>query len=200
ETGIAEWVDGEVTTSMPTEVHQTIVRFLLILLASFVQAMKLGIVHIAPRPMRATPGGPAREPDLFFVATEHLDRLEEQQLAGPADLAVEVISDDSVGRDRGEKFYEYEEAGVREYWIVDPRPGRQRADFYVLDLAGKYRPVPIPADGIYRSAVIAGLSLRVDRLWAENPDPIAALADTLAAEKLIEALSAGREARPAPRT
>ncbi|MBI4617846.1 MAG: Uma2 family endonuclease [Planctomycetes bacterium] len=190
EAGIAEWVDGEVTTSMPTEIHQIVVAFLIQVLGLFVRAMHLGKVHVAPRPMRARPGGPGREPDVFFVATEHLDRLEEQQLVGPADLAVEVVSDDSVGRDRAEKFYEYEAAGVREYWIVDPRPGRRRADFYVLDDGGKYRPVPIPADGLYRSAVISGLVLRVDRLWQEDPDPIAALAETLAAEKLVAALQA----------
>lgn len=196
DAGIVEWVNGEVIASMPTEVHQTIVRFLCQLAGFFVQIMNLGKIHIAPRPMRARPDGPAREPDLFFVATEHLDRLHEQELAGPADLVVEVVSDDSVSRDRAEKFYEYQDAGVREYWIVDPRPGRQRADFYLLDETGKYRPIPIPADGIYRSAVIAGLVLRVDRLWQENPDPIAALADTLAAEKLVAALSRASDREP----
>ncbi len=188
ESGIAEWVGGDVTTSMPTEIHQTVVEFLYGLIGFFVRAMKLGRVHVAPRPMRASPGGPVREPDLFFVANEHLDRLTQQILDGPADLAIEVVSDDSVGRDRGDKFYEYEEAGIREYWIVDPRPGRQRADFYVLDEAGKYRPVPIPEDGVYRSTVLAGLVLRVDRLWEADPDPIAALADTLAADALVAAL------------
>jgi Uma2 family endonuclease len=34
-------------------------------------------------------------------------------------------------------------AGVREYWILDPRPGYERADFYVLDEQGRYRPVPV---------------------------------------------------------
>ena len=53
-------------------------------------------------------------------------------LDGPADLVIEVISDDSVTRDRVEKFDEYLEAGVREYWVIDPRPGQQRALFYVL--------------------------------------------------------------------
>lgn len=193
--GIAEWVDGEVTISVATRVHQRVVRFLLVVLDMYVRAMKLGMVNVAPLPMRARPGGSGREPDIFFVTTEHLDRLTEQQLVGPADLAVEVISDDSVGRDRAEKFYEYEEAGVSEYWIIDPRGGRLRADFYVLDEAGKYRPIPIPASGIYASTVIRGLSLRVDRLWQTDPDPYAALAETLPMEKLIAAFQAGGAAR-----
>jgi len=38
------------------------------------------------------------------VAREHADRITDERVAGPADLIVEVISDDSVGRDRGDKF------------------------------------------------------------------------------------------------
>jgi len=34
-------------------------------------------------------------------------------------MVVEIVSPDSQSRDRGDKFYEYEEAGVLEYWILD---------------------------------------------------------------------------------
>lgn len=56
-----------------------------------------------------------------FVASEHLDRLKETYLDGPADLVVGIVSPDSVGRDRGEKFYEYAQGGVPEYWLIDPQ-------------------------------------------------------------------------------
>jgi len=36
---------------------------------------------------------------------------------GPADLAIEIVSEESRLRDRGEKFAEYEVGGVKEYWI-----------------------------------------------------------------------------------
>jgi Uma2 family endonuclease len=72
--------------------------------------------------------------------------LEPRQGKGPADLAVEVTWDDSVARDRDDKSFEYQGAGVRECWIVDPRPHRQRADFYVLDAVDYYQPVPLPDD------------------------------------------------------
>lgn len=55
-----------------------------------------------------------------FVAEEHLDRLQEMHLEGPADLVVEIVSPESRLRDRGEKFAEYELAGVSEYWLLDP--------------------------------------------------------------------------------
>jgi len=54
-----------------------------------------------------------------------------------------------MARDRGDKFYEYQEGSVREYWMFDPRPGKERVDFYVLDEHGRYQPVPVPADGVY---------------------------------------------------
>jgi Uma2 family endonuclease len=138
--------------------------------------------------MRAIEGGNARVPDLFFLAAEHFDRLTETELNGPADLAVEIISDESVGRDRGDKFYEYQEGGVREYWIIDPRPGKQRADFYVLDDKGMFQPIPLAADGIYRSTVLANLWIKIDWLWTAEPAPLAALAQIVGVERLIAAI------------
>ena len=66
------------------------------------------------------------------MSSEHLDRLENSHLAGPADLLVEVVSKDSVARDLVEKLREYEAAGIREYWVIDSRPNEARADFFVL--------------------------------------------------------------------
>lgn len=169
----AEWVDGEVIIHMPPkDRHQNVVGFLHILLRLFVDFFDLGEVRTAPFEMKLSADGPAREPDLLFVAQEDLQRLTEDRLMGPADLVVEVISDDSVTRDRATKFYEYQAAGVREYWIIDPRPGKERADFWILDDQGRYRPIPVGDDEVYRSTIISNFWLRVDWLWADKlPDP-----------------------------
>ncbi len=66
---------------------------------------------------------------------------------------VEIVSPDSVARDRADKFYEYQEGGAREYWVVDPRPGCQRADFWLLDTDGTYQPVPPDPSGVYRASL-----------------------------------------------
>jgi Uma2 family endonuclease len=191
EGGLTEWIDGEVYIYMPpTILHQRLVAFFLFLLQGFVRLHKLGEVLAAPVTMRVLAGGGAREPDLFFLAADHLDRLTETELNGPADLAIEIVSDESVSRDKDDKFYEYQAGGVREYWIIDPRPNRKRADFYVLDQNGVYQPVPI-AEGIYHSTVLANFWLNVDWLWVEEPNPLAALAEVVGAEQLIKAIQSG---------
>ncbi|MBS1253666.1 MAG: hypothetical protein MAG451_02719 [Anaerolineales bacterium] len=187
----AEWVDGEVIIHMPPKTrHQDVVGFLHKLLGIFVDFFRLGKLLTAPYEMKIDPpDGPAREPDLLFIAQENLARLTENRLEGPANLIIEVISDDSVSRDRSEKFYEYQAAGVREYWIIDPRPGTERADFWVLDAAGRYQPAPADEDGVYRSTVVPGFWLRVDWLWAEElPDPLRTFAEIAGPTQVMEAL------------
>jgi Uma2 family endonuclease len=198
----AEWVDGEVIVQMPPkEPHQRVVAFLVQLMGLFIQLFNLGRLLPAPFEMRAIPDGPAREPDLIFIAREHLDRLSPERLSGPADLVVEVISDDSVARDRADKFYEYQAAGVREYWILDSRPGRERADFYVLDNNARYRPVPQDADNRYHSTVLPGFWLQVD--WVTSVEPpavLTALAQIVGPQRLVEAIAITGTIRSADRS
>jgi Uma2 family endonuclease len=191
----AEWVNGEVIVHMPPKPqHQRVVAFLLQLLGLFVRLFQLGELLPAPLEMRATPDGPARGPDLLFVAREHLERLTEARLSGPADLVIEVVSDDSVARDRADKFYEYQAAGIKEYWIIDPRPGCQRVDFYVLDDEGRYRPIPVDPDGRYHSTLLPGLWVQVAWvLAAEPPDVLQALAQIVGPQKLLEAMGVQEE-------
>jgi len=173
----AEWVEGEVIVMAPaSERHQQLVRFLLSLLTFYVEARNLGWLCAAPFLMRLSPTV-AREPDLLFVTNEHLDRVKETYLDGPADLVVEIISPDSIARDRGEKFVEYEAGGVSEYWLIDPL--RQQAEFYQLADDGRYRLVLPGADGFYRSRVVADFRLRPDWLWAEPLPKVLAVARQL---------------------
>jgi Uma2 family endonuclease len=50
---------------------------------------------------------------------------------------VEIVFERSLGRDRGEKFEEYEAAGIAEYWLLDLQ--REWIELYQLDEAGRYR-------------------------------------------------------------
>lgn len=165
----AEWVDGEVILLSPaSNRHQDLSGFLTTILRAYAEAKQLGVVRSAPFQMRLGLSG--REPDLLFVTKEHLARLKENYLDGPADLVIEIISPESRLRDRGEKLAEYELAGVREYWLLDPE--EKRADFYILGDDGRYdrrRPQP---DGRYRSEVVAGLEIDTNWFWSIPLPPV----------------------------
>lgn len=190
EDTLAEWVDGGVVMYSPaSKQHQDIASFLSELLRFYVQLRDLGEVIQAPFQMKLEHG---REPDLLFVAREHLDRLKETYLDGPADLVVEIISEESIARDRGAKFYEYEQAGIPEYWLLDPE--REQAEFYQLSAQKRYRMIAPDAAGVYRSVVLPGFWLKVDWLWQEPlPHPLRVLgeiagADAQLVERFLDAL------------
>jgi Uma2 family endonuclease len=170
----AEWVDGEVIVHMPPkDIHQATLGFLHLLLQLFVHLLDLGRVRIAPFEVILPPGHSAREPDIFFVARDHLARLTQERLVGPPDLIIEIISDDSVQRDRRDKFREYRVAGVPEYWIIDPRPTKQRADFFRLDASGEYELFATEDDTQVASHVLPGFWLQPAWLWqADTLDPL----------------------------
>ena len=64
--------------------------------------------------------GKFREPDLAALHDRSDPRNQNRFWLG-ADLVVEVVSPDDPNRDLVEKRADYAEAGVPEYWIIDPR-------------------------------------------------------------------------------
>jgi Uma2 family endonuclease len=163
-----EWVNGEVITMPPvSNDHQDLGGFLYAILRPFVEASELGVVRHEPFQMKTGPELPGRSPDIIFIAKRNLARLKKNHLEGPADVAIEIISPGSRAVDRGDKHYEYERGGVREYWLLDPE--RKQAEFYVLSRDRIYRPADI-IDGIFRSTVVRGFWLRIDWLF-QRPLP-----------------------------
>jgi Uma2 family endonuclease len=164
-----EWVNGEVVMMAPvSNEHQDVRGFLFALIRHFIEEHEAGRLLDDPFQMKVGPDLPGRAPDLQFISTRNLNRLKKNHLQGPADFVVEVISPGSRGTDRGDKFYEYEKGGVKEYWLIDPE--RKRAEFYRLGRDKQYRLIDVGDDGVFRSAVLKGLWLRVEWLW-QRPFP-----------------------------
>ena len=165
----AEYVDGEVIVMPPAlPAHERIFNFLDRILGFYVEQKNLGEVLGSQVQVRLRVGL-RRVPDLVFIARERLGAIGERHIEGAPDVAVEIVSEDSVQRDWEQKPAEYEAAGVPEYWIIDPRT--QQAAFYRLTEAGHYEPIP-EAGGIFRSATIPDFWLRVEWLWSEPRPPV----------------------------
>jgi Uma2 family endonuclease len=160
----AEWVKGRVVLMSPASgPHQRIGSFLEVLLHLYVQKHQLGEIWRAAFRMKLASIPSAREPDLLFIAKRRSILVERTFVDGPADLAIELISPESVDRDRVEKFEEYQAVGIREYWLIDPE--RQKAEFYALRKNGKCARIPLADDGKFHSPVISGFWLRIEWLW-----------------------------------
>lgn len=167
---LVEWADGEIIEHMPpTEGHQNIVIYLVALLRDYVNQLNLGRVLVAPFPVQLWPGGPVREPDVLFIGRDKLPLTHPARFEGAPDLVVEIVSPASVTLDRITKFREYEQAGVREYWIIDPRPHQQQADCYGRDEDGHFVPLPPDEVGVFWSRVVPGFRIPVNRLWLVGP-------------------------------
>jgi len=163
-----EWVDGAVIPMSPvTAEHQLVALFIIRTLSEFTERKQLGKVFHEPFQMKTRPNLPGRAPDVLFLLNAKLGRQKRLHVEGPADVVVEVISPGSPSLDRGEKFYEYEEGGVPEYWLIDPE--RKQAEFYRLGEDRIYRQTPIEGEGIYRSRIVEGFWVKVDWLWTRPP-------------------------------
>ena len=87
----AEWVDGEIIDISPVNLgHQEILTFLFLWIGLFVDRHRLGRLYGPPTVMHLPHRPSGREPDLMFVANEHLNRLTRQYVDGPADLVIEI--------------------------------------------------------------------------------------------------------------
>ncbi len=171
ESRIVEWVNGEVIVHMPPVIdHQDIVGFLFSIIRLFVDFNALGTVLLAPLEVKLWPDGPSREPDLLFIQQNSTTKITDKRIVGAPELIVEVVSPSSVTIDRVHKFTEYEQAGVREYWIIDPRPHQQQADFFERNADGDFVPVTLDANGRFYSTLLPHFWLDVAWLW-QSPHP-----------------------------
>ncbi len=171
ENNHVEWVNGKVIDMPPISGgHQDVGSFLITLINTFVVAKNLGTIKYEPFQMKTGPDLPGRSPDILFVASAHSKRLKKTYLQGPADLVVEIISPESVGRDRGEKFSEYERGGIPEYWLIDPL--REQAEFYIRNKKGIYQLARMDAKGIFHSTMLPGLWVDPEWFWKSPLPPV----------------------------
>jgi Uma2 family endonuclease len=115
---LIEYTDGVIEAlPIPTDKHQAISLFLLLSLLAFVRP-RGGAVFYAPLRLEVRPAK-FREPDLLLLMRADDPRRQNEYWLG-ADLVIEIVSPDKPKRDTEEKPLDYAEAGIPEYWIVNP--------------------------------------------------------------------------------
>jgi Uma2 family endonuclease len=118
-TRLVEFTDGVLEVlPMPTDKHQSLLKFLFLAFFRFFESSRGGSVQFAPLRLRIRPGK-FREPDLLLLLSAADPRRQDRFWVG-ADLALEVVSEDKPERDLVDKRDDYAEARVPEYWIVNP--------------------------------------------------------------------------------
>jgi len=108
------------------------------------------------------------EPDLLFVAGDQQSILTKANVQGAPALVIEILSPSTRRRDGGIKRKLYEERGVREYWLVDPKKYQisvcQRAKDGSLPTVAT---VTAAADEHLETPLLPGFVLSISELFSE---------------------------------
>ena len=161
----ADLIDGVIYMASPDNTDASRINgWLFSLMQLFVEVKDLGEVFVSRVACRLDKwNGP--EPDIVFVSTKNMYRVKRGHIQGPPDLAVEVVSPESVERDYEKKRAQYERFGVPEYWIVD----ELQCKVILLQLGPKkkYRELP-PKKGRLYSKALPGFWIQSEWLWPDS--------------------------------
>lgn len=117
----AELIDGKFyNMAPPSRIHQKLVSGLHFTLRKYIEDHH-GTCEVYPAPFAVNLDADDRdwvEPDLSVICDP--DKLTDRGCSGAPDLVFEVVSPSSRKLDYGLKNVIYAQAGVQEYWVVDP--------------------------------------------------------------------------------
>jgi Uma2 family endonuclease len=160
---IYEVIEGELYMSpAPLTIHQRCKIKLASEFLDFAESHDAGMVLDAPTDVLLPGFATPVQPDVIFVVKERLEIVKDERVEGAPDIVVEVLSPWNWMTDRHKKFQVYAKAGVREYWIVDPKARTielfcLRGSTYAL--IGKYG-----AGETVRSEVLVGFEVKVENV------------------------------------
>jgi Uma2 family endonuclease len=117
-------------------------------------------VYAAPFDVRLT----VVQPDLCVVCDQ--SKLDDQGCNGAPDLMIEILSPNNSKHDLDTKFKLYEEAGVLEYWIIEPVEKMMLV--YTLQ-NGKYIGLPPQTEGEnIQSPLFPEMQIAVKDVFEDN--------------------------------
>lgn len=131
----AEVFDGVIyDMSSPSQEHQTISMELSTILNTYMKSKKAPCrVFHAPFDVKLF-DSPLTivQPDILIVCDK--DKLDGKRCNGAPDFIIEIVSPGNPADDYIRKLYYYKNAGVREYWIVDPRRKTVTVNYFEKNL------------------------------------------------------------------
>lgn len=151
----------------PSTNHQWISGILFREIAVFLKKSPCAVFH-APfdvfLKINDAPTESVVQPDIVVVCDKN--KLDEKGCQGAPDLAIEVLSPSSAQKDMKYKLKLYEEAGVPEYWVVDPV--NCLIQVFTLE-AGEYQlHRPLTYDDNIQSKIITGLTIDLQEVFPEH--------------------------------
>ena len=100
------------------------------------------------------------QPDLLVVCDR--EKLGKGSVNGPPDLAVEIVSPSTSKKELFLKFEVYLNAGLREYWVIEPEQKIVQVHIYEKD---HFKSNAYKGDAVIKSAVLNGFSVELKTLW-----------------------------------
>ena len=157
----AELIDGRLyDMAPPSRVHQKLVSELHHIFMSHVKNNG-GSCEVYPAPFAVFLNADEEtyvEPDISVICDK--SKLSDRGCEGAPDFIIEVVSPSSRRMDYNTKNSVYANAGVREYWIVDPAKERTTVYRYEEDAA----PTIIPFDRAIQVGIYSDLSITISDL------------------------------------
>ncbi len=157
-----ELSDGVLTVRSPhSPEHQGVLGNLLMAVREYVDEHDLGTAVLGPFCVRLRQGC-IRQPEIAYYKPGHEAAIG-QPISGPPDWVAETISPGTRSADEVDKLAEYAEAGIAEYWMVDPEAKTIRV--YALRGGSAYTLAATYAAGqVARSETLPGFEAAVDRI------------------------------------
>jgi len=162
-----EWVKGELIQLSPvSRTQDQYLHYLRKLIEAYFEFNPIGEVIGDGFVMEVELIDSKREPDLMIILHTNPGQLTETRMIGAADVCIEIVSDESVVRDYNDKLIEYQLAGVKEYWIFDPK--RQEQRFLRANDQGRFVQQGLDENGNYRTPLLPQLIIHTPTLWQQT--------------------------------
>lgn len=118
----------------PSEAHQTISMELSTTINNYIRSKKGGckVFHAPFDVILSNDPLTVVQPDIMVVCNK--DKLDGKRCNGAPDFIIEIVSPGNPAEDYIRKLYYYQNAGVKEYWIVDPRRKTVTVNYFEKNL------------------------------------------------------------------